>query len=114
MRALPDLGMEPRHTRVRLQLPPAEHAAGLGVLEAARTVRPPPCRAHRQASEICQRAMANDGCQAARGLDPGRGCEKPRRYGVCGSGCSRGANGLKKLYHGGRGKQTEETATCFM
>jgi len=33
-------------------------------------------RAHRQAAEFCQSAVANDGCRAARGLDPRCGRKK--------------------------------------
>src|SRR5580765_5735787 len=96
MRALPDLGVESRRARIRLQLPPAEHAAGLGIPEAARAVRTSPGRARRQAAELCQRAVAHDGRRAAGSPGPRRGCEKPGRYGVCGSGDGGGADGVTK------------------
>ena len=63
---LPDLGMEQREARVRLQLPPAEHAAGVRVPEAAGTLRPPARRAHRDAAEVRQPAVADDGRRRCR------------------------------------------------
>src|ERR1700756_2630846 len=82
MRPLSDLGVESREARIRLQLPSAEHAARVGIFEIARAVRPSPRRAHCQAAEVCQRAVANDGCPAARSFDPGRGRKKPGKYGA--------------------------------
>ncbi len=82
----------PGEACVRLQLPSAKHAAGIRVLEIARTLRPSSRRAHCDIAEVRQRAMAHDGCRAARGLDPGRGCEKPGRYGVGSCSGGGGAN----------------------
>ena len=86
VRVLSDLGVEQREARVRLQLPPAEHAAGLGVPEAAGTVRPSPRRTHRHAAEVCQRAVADDGRASARRPCQGGRREEPRQHGVGGSG----------------------------
>src|ERR1700690_1167094 len=83
--------MEPGEAVVRLQLPSADDAAGVRVLEAARTLRASPCGAHCQAAEVCQRAMAHDGCGAAGGFDPSGGCEKPGKY--VGGSRSRGSGG---------------------
>src|SRR5712691_1459341 len=94
MRAVPDLGMESRKARVRLQLPPPEHAARLRVPEAAGTLRPPARGAHRHAAEVCQRAVAHDEGRAARSLDPGDRREEPGRHGVRGSGCRGCADGV--------------------
>src|SRR6266849_8858511 len=38
--------------------------------------------------------MENDGCRAARGLDPSRGCEEPGSDGVRGPGRDRGAHSM--------------------
>src|SRR5580700_7239598 len=92
MRALPHLGMEPREASLRLQLPPAEHAARVGVFEIAGTVRPSSRRAYRQAAEVRQRAVADDGCAVARSFDPGGGCEESGQYGLCNAGRTGGAN----------------------
>src|SRR6266404_4227350 len=89
MRTLPDLGVKSRSARIRLQLPPAKYAASIGVFEIAGTLRPPARRAHRQAAELCQPAMENDGRRTARGFDSGRGREESCQHGDCGSGRSR-------------------------
>src|ERR1700693_5999318 len=92
MRALSDVGMEPREARLRLQLPSADHAAGVGIFETARTLRPLARRTHREVAEVCQRAMAHDGRRAAGGFDSGCGCEEPGKYVGCSGGRDSGAN----------------------
>src|SRR6201998_1050875 len=94
MRPLPDLGMESRGARVRLQLPPAAHAGGIGIFEIARAFRTPSRRARCHAAEICQSAMENDGRGHPRGFDPGHRCEEPAKYGVRGSGPDCGENSM--------------------
>src|ERR1700721_3368664 len=92
MRALPDVGMEPGKARIRLQLPPANDAAGCRVFEIAGKIRPPSRRAHRQFAEVCQPAVANDGRATARGFDQVRGSKEPGQHGGLGGSRSGGAN----------------------
>src|SRR5690349_912050 len=86
MRALSDLGMESREARVRLQLPPAEHAAGVRVSEAAGALPAPPRRAHCEAAAVREPAVGDDGRRAAGGADTRGRREECRRHGVGGSG----------------------------
>src|ERR1700747_3585321 len=94
MRPLSDLGVESREARIRLQLPSAEHAARVGIFEIARAVRPSPRRAHCQAAEVCQRAVANEGFAAPRSFDQGRGRKNPGQYGVGDAGRTGGKNSM--------------------
>src|SRR5258706_5151664 len=88
MRSLSDVGMESRKARVRLQFPPADDAAGFRIFETAGEIRTPARGAHRQFAEVCQPAMADDGCATTRGFGQGRGSKEPGQHG--GSGGSRG------------------------
>src|SRR5258705_3165896 len=88
MRSLSDVGMESRKARVRLQFPSADDAAGFRIFETAGEIRTPARGAHRQFAEVCQPAMADDGCATTRGFGQGRGSKEPGQHG--GSGGSRG------------------------
>ena len=66
----------------RLLVPPAEHASGRGIPEAAGTLRPPARGAHRHAAAVRQRAVEHDGRRAAGGAPQGGRREEPDRHGV--------------------------------
>src|SRR5205814_5473088 len=51
-------------------LPPTEHAPGVGVSEAAGTLRPSSRGSRGDAAEVRERAVADDGRRGAGGADP--------------------------------------------
>src|SRR5579863_2926122 len=90
MRPLPNLGMEQRKARVRLQLPPGKHASGVGIPEAAGPLRTSARRAHCHAAEVRQHAVADDGRASAGSIDQGHRREKSYQHGrrrSCGHRC---------------------------